>query len=413
MLVLILLLPLLGVSGLEPRLPSSATAAPLQSPLPDVAAAAWQSRGQLIRQEPYEDPPLDDRDRVLGAAWRATYASVSGVDGGAREVSAAFFVPRGDPPDGGWPVISLAHGTTGIGIGCGPAQDPDLRGYSPVIESLLAGRYAVAFSDYEGLGESGTHPYLEPRSAAFNIVDAVRAMRALSPTVSARWVALGYSQGGQAVWAANELNPFYGEGLELLGSVALAPAANVTGVADLAWSNSMTEEQRALFPLIIVGLSRYTPGFDTDAYLHGEAEAAAPRLARCGITADPSPSPKPAPGLWQRLIDLLRGADEMRPATHRDAVALRDALRRTALPQQPLSEPMLVVTGRRDATVLSNWVRSSVSDSCALGGQIQYVELPDADHREILWKPSRTVMRWITDRFAGNPAASDCPAARG
>ena len=51
-------------------------------------------------------------DSVLGEAWRAVYTSVSGVDGGIREVSGAFFVPRGTPPENGWPVISLAHGTT-------------------------------------------------------------------------------------------------------------------------------------------------------------------------------------------------------------------------------------------------------------------------------------------------------------
>ena len=62
----------------------------------------------------------------------------------------------------------------------------------------------------------------------------------------AGWL-LGYSQGGQAVWAANELNSYYGTDLQLQGSVALAPAANVTGAADLAWSGSLTEDQRATF----------------------------------------------------------------------------------------------------------------------------------------------------------------------
>ena len=73
-----------------------------------------------MHQEPYLDPPLEDRDSVLGEAWRAVYTSVSGVDGGLREVSGAFFVPSGTPPQNGWPVISLAHGTTGIGHDCGP-----------------------------------------------------------------------------------------------------------------------------------------------------------------------------------------------------------------------------------------------------------------------------------------------------
>jgi pimeloyl-ACP methyl ester carboxylesterase len=92
-----------------------------------------------------------------------------------------------------------------------------------MVQSLLADKYAVALTDYEGFGASGSHPYLEPRTATFNTIDAVRAMRAISPTVSTRWMAVGYSQGGQAVWAADELNSYYGNDLQLQGTVALAP----------------------------------------------------------------------------------------------------------------------------------------------------------------------------------------------
>ena len=204
--LLFLLLPLSASTTWPARLPSAPGAAPIVVALPDVAADVWQSRGHVVRQDPYDDPPLEDRDSVLGQAWRAVYTSVSGVDGGRREVSGAFFVPRGTPPKNGWPLISLAHGTTGIGNNCGPSRQADLMGYAPMVRSFLADKYAVALTDYEGLGESGLHPYLEPRTAAFNTIDAARAMRDISPAVSGRWVAVGYSQGGQAVWAANELN---------------------------------------------------------------------------------------------------------------------------------------------------------------------------------------------------------------
>jgi len=118
-------------------------------------------------------------------------------------------------------------------------------GYAPMVESFLTEKYAVALTDYEGLGESGSHPYLEPRTEAFNTIDAVRAFRSISASVSARWVAVGYSQGGQAAWAADELNSFYGNGLQLQGSVALAPSVNSTGGAGLVASGLLTDEQRA------------------------------------------------------------------------------------------------------------------------------------------------------------------------
>jgi hypothetical protein len=413
--LLFLLLPLSASTTWPARLPAAPSATPIVVPLPDVAADVWQSRGHVVHQEPY-DPPLEDRDAVLGQAWRAVYTSVSGVDGGIREVSGVFFVPSGTPPENGWPVISFAHGTTGIGNDCGPSRQPDLMGYAPEIQSFLADKYAVALTDYEGLGESGSHPYLEPRTEAFNTVDAVRAMRAISATVSARWMAVGYSQGGQAAWAANELNAYYGNDLQLQGSVALAPAANLTGMADLVWSGSLTDDQRARVPLGIVGFARYNPDLDADWFLHGSADWYREQLSRCqppdsqGSTGSQPEGTRLAPVPWRTVVDRLREANDVKPDTAQDVATLRDALRRIALPQRPLDKPMLVITGEDDTQVLSDWVRSAVSRSCALGARIQYLQIPNTGHLDLIPKVADTVQRWITDRFAGTAAPSNCPA---
>jgi len=400
------------------RLPSAPGAPPIVLPLPHVAEDVWKSRGHVVHQEPYTDPPLEDRDSVLGKAWRAMYTSVSGLDGGTREVSGAFFVPRGTPPESGWPVISLAHGTTGIGHDCGPSRQPNLQGYAPMIQSLLADKYAVAVTDYEGLGTSGSHPYLEPRTAAFNTIDAVRAMHDLSPTVSTHWIAVGYSQGGQAVWAANELNSYYGNDLQLQGSVALAPAANVTGAAQLAGSGSLTEDQRARFPMLIIGLARYNPDLDENSFLHGSAEAYRGQLSRCkstgrqGETGGQLENGQSAPNPWRAVVDRLRKANDLRPDTPQDVATLQDVLRRVALPQRPLDKPMLVITGEEDAVVLPDWVQSAVSRSCALGGLIDFLQIPNAGHLDIVSKAGHTVDRWIAERFAGTAAPSNCPAGQ-
>jgi pimeloyl-ACP methyl ester carboxylesterase len=414
-LAVLLFLSLSALTSCAAPLPSTPDAAPIVVPLPAIAADVWASRGHVVHREPYLDPPLEDRDSVLGEAWRAVYTSVSGVDGGLREVSGAFFVPSGTPPQNGWPVISLAHGTTGIGHDCGPSRQPDLMGYGAMINALLGAKYAVAATDYEGLGDSGSHPYLEPRTEAFNTIDAVRAMRDISPTVSASWVGVGFSQGGQAVWAANELNAYYGKDLQLQGSVALAPAANVTGIADLVSSGSLTAEQRSFFPLLVVGVARYSRDLDEGSFLHGSAELYRAQLSRCEPTASPSSPLKSAPSApnpWREVVNRLRDVNDVKPDTPRDVVTLRDALRRAALPQRPLDKPMLVIAGEQDAIVLPGWVRSAVSDSCALGGRIEYLPIPDAGHDELTWKPARAVERWIADRFAGTTAPSNCPAGQ-
>lgn len=410
---ILLILTFCKLMSLPPPLPSASAEAPVVAPLPHISGEVWDSRGQVVHQEPYVDARMEDRGSVLGQAWRAVYVSVSGIDGGRREISGAFFVPAGPVPQDGWPVISLAHGTTGIGHDCGPSRQPDLKGYAPMVESLLADKYAVALTDYEGLGESGSHPYLEPRTAAFNTVDAVRAMRAISPTVSARWIAVGYSQGGQAVWAANELNSYYGNDLQLQGSVALAPATNLTGGADLAWAGSLTRDERELFPMLIVGLARFNPDLDEHAFLHESAVALHEQLSRCessGAQSEKILSPVPVP--WKAVVVRLREADDVKPATPRDVAALRDALRRVALPQGPLDKPMLVVNGDDDATVLPDWVQSAVSHSCALGGQIEYLQIPDTGHTDLIPKVAQAMEGWIADRFAGTAAPSNCPAGR-
>jgi hypothetical protein len=48
--------------SLEARLPSASSVAPIVVPLPDVAEDAWERRGRVVHQEPYDDPPLDEGD---------------------------------------------------------------------------------------------------------------------------------------------------------------------------------------------------------------------------------------------------------------------------------------------------------------------------------------------------------------
>ncbi len=53
----------------------------------------------------------------------------------------------------------------------------------------------------QGSQFTGFLDFLEPKSAAFNLIDAVRAARTVVPQLSSRWVALGSSQGGETAWA--------------------------------------------------------------------------------------------------------------------------------------------------------------------------------------------------------------------
>jgi len=240
-------------------------------------------------------------------------------------------------------------------------------GLLPAVMAYLADGYAITMSDYEGLGEPGRHPYLEPRTSAFNITDAVRALRSIFPNVSTRWVAFGISQGGQAVWAADELAGWYGTGLDLVGTVALSPAANITALADLAYSHSLTTDQQAVAPLVVEGLERFTPGLGDHSLLPDVTNAQEDEMFSCQPGADT---------LRQELLPQggIRLDDQATTAL------LRDALRRIALPQGPLTAPMLVINGLADKTIPPQWVAAAVDEACELGGRIQHFEVAGAGH---------------------------------
>ncbi|MDH6243862.1 lipase family protein [Mycobacterium sp. OTB74] len=330
--------------------------------------------------------------KAAGEVKRAIYRSTSGVTGQPVNVGGVFAVPKGTPPNGGWPVVSVGHATTGLDHGCGPSLRPDLMGYTSTVTGLLQKGLAVAMSDYEGLDDEGTHAYLEPYSAAYNLIDATRAAAHLFPDVSSNWAALGGSQGGQAAWAANEMDAAYGDGLKLVGTMAVAPPVNVADLAQRAYLGQLTMDQRGVWPMVIVGLQRAGVLPSTSPYLRGAADPTAPGFLGCEEH-----------DTWLRSGLNI---DDMRPQTVESTDQLQRALQLIAMPQRPLAAPLAVVNGTKDQVVFPAWVEYAVQLSCRLGGDIQHVELAQADHDQGF--PDGEILNWVVKRFAGEPTEPNC-----
>lgn len=209
--------------------PGSSTEAP--------AAEQPVEHGSLVSAEPFA------RALTLQRASNTLlrYRQVA-LGGGLATSRAVLSVPDGIPPEGGWPVLVQAHGSTGLADRCAPSRqprDPDDSGdrSSDPMQAFVDAGYAVLRPDYEGLAGEGLHPYLIGGSEGRSLLDAALAAHEADPTLSRRTVLVGFSQGGHAVLFAAAMAPRYAPELEVLGTAAIAPVSDYSErVARRSWN---------------------------------------------------------------------------------------------------------------------------------------------------------------------------------
>ncbi|WP_457970859.1 alpha/beta hydrolase [Acinetobacter calcoaceticus] len=152
-----------------------------------------------------------------------------GQSGQEVQATSLVFTPNTPPPTGGWPIVVWAHGTTGVADVCAPSKAALADSTKDLISKLLAAGYVVVAPDYEGLGTPGIHPFLNVKSEAFSITDAVVATRNYlsqrNLLTSKKWLTVGHSQGGHAALSAAQYASR--AQLDYKGTVAVAPASNL------------------------------------------------------------------------------------------------------------------------------------------------------------------------------------------
>lgn len=352
-----------------------------------MAAPDPAERGLVTAAEPFTGEGLSGQ-KIL-------YRSTSGIDGRGTEVSGTVFVPPGRAPAGGWPVVTVGHPTTGLLDDCAPSRHGNLLGSAGLVRDLLARGYVVAVTDYEGLGTDGPHPYLEPITAGYNLIDAVRAARTLVPDASTRWAAIGVSQGGQAAWAAAERAGRYGDGLEFVGAASLSPPADLSPIVSDGPPN-LDVPQQIFLPMLLDGLAVSHPDLDASAYIRGPLADNRDVIRSCtGALA----SRKLSVALNLTPADTLPRSDE-------DVARMREWLTADALPQQQASGPLLVVVAGRDNLIRPDWTTAAVGRACGQGDVVELRYRPDDVHADAKALPG--AVEWISDRFAGVPASSTC-----
>lgn len=242
--VLALLVSIATATGLEVAVPQavSAPAADFYQPPADIPA----SPGSVIRTEPM--PLLASIPGVNGpwpgSATRVMYSSrlengdPVGVTGTYIDSTQAW---QGEGPR---PTVIIAPGTMGQGDQCAPSRaistglllDTEPLSLSANQEAPAIARWnalgaRVFLTDYIGLGTPGVHTYVNRIEEAHAVIDAARAANSLSGTGAQTPIAFwGYSQGGGATAAAAELQPTDAPELNLKGTWAGAPPADLLKV---------------------------------------------------------------------------------------------------------------------------------------------------------------------------------------
>jgi pimeloyl-ACP methyl ester carboxylesterase len=336
-----------------------------------------------------------DALKGAGAATLVLYRSI-GVSGKAVAVSGSVTVPRGTAPKGGWPVITWAHGTTGIADRCAPTRNPGtgkIAGYTdyvyPQLKALLKAGYAVVRTDYEGLGTAGAHPYLVGRSEGRAVMDMVRAARRVNPSVGRRVVIAGHSQGGQAaLWAASLAGSWTPE-LKVAGTVAIAPASHHSEQAGLIRQLSAPGGGlSALAASIVRGLDAGKVGLDIPSLLSPAALALYPQTEQlCQPELGAASS---FGGLAPR--DIVRGDADLAP--------LIAAIDQTADPENlRLKTPVLIEQGSADDTVFPSFTAQLVDELRAKGGRVDSIVLPGVDHGGAVRGGLQAALAWIGRRL--------------
>lgn len=329
---------------------------------------------------------------IEATVLRVLYHSQS-IAGDDIAVSGIIAVPTKPAPVAGRPVLSWAHGTTGIADECAPSKDPAGQGIGLVAPFLERGMVFAA-TDYEGLGTPGRHPYIAGVSEGRGVLDIARAARALGDRVDAsnEVVIWGHSQGGHAALFANQIAKDWAPELNIVGTVAGAPPSQLTLIA-AALKNS---PYRFYLGMVAAGWEAGYPDADpADVLTPLGVEQLAKVDTGCGGELATA---------WNDVpYDQLVKAD---PATVEPWATL-------LVENDPGfvvgESPVLIIHGEQDEQIPLVSSKLLLDRMCGIGQVVERRTYPGS-HAGVIAPSLPGMLAWIDARLAGDVAPTSCPA---
>lgn len=352
-------------------------------------AAAAVAPGDVISARAVSAPGF-----FYANTWIITYRSTS-TTGQAITVSGTVIVPWG--ANANTPVIGYAGGTHGLGDACAPSRHLEAGDESEglLVHQYTTRGYAVAFTDYEGIGTPGPHTYMAGRSEGAASLDVVRAALRLPGTglsTGAKVAIVGYSQGGHGAGWAAQLAPTYAPELNIKAYAVGAPPANLKTVAD----HNDGGDNAGLVFAAGYGIDMTYPELDMTPYLNATGRAAVADLADDCI--DELQSDKYA----GHTLAEYTTEDVLARPEWRAKVDAQD-LGRT-IPKAPVllyhSNGDEILPVQVSVNLRSAW--------CAGGANVTFWQTNTGGHFATAALMSPSVTSWVADRLGGSVPTSNC-----
>ncbi|WP_109440290.1 alpha/beta hydrolase [Acinetobacter haemolyticus] len=305
-----------------------------------------------------------------------------------------LFVPSGPMPATGWKIVAWAHGTTGVADQCAPSRQATHVAIQTMISQFLTAGYVVVAPDYEGLGEpSGRelHPFLNLKSEAYSITDAVVAARAYLSSrgklTSRQWMTVGHSQGGHAALGVAQYASR--AKLDYKGTIAIAPASNLELIlrrgeesvenAPIGQKIGMYAQLDTYTALITAGLRNLQPTF---SYLNIFKSPTDEIASRAEMDCADVLGGKFGAAMQMYLESNVDLTNYPRTQTNFMTIPLvKTFLEKDSQPAQvKLNQPVIIYQGAKDTTVPKLATDALVLSARNKGSNIQYITNAEWDH---------------------------------
>lgn len=348
--------------------------------------------GALLRSDSLENRLLPKGSR----AWRIQY--VTTMPDASLAAAVATVLAPATLAAAPMPVIAWDHGTVGLVQRCLPSLTTFPFAAIPAVEQVVAENWVVVAPDFQP-NVDGIHPYLIGEGEARSTLDAVRAARQLPDlSLAPQTVVWGHSQGGHAALWTTILAPNYAPDVEITGTVAIAPAADLVTLLEMHGGDAIVSPIGAY---LANAYSTFYPDVSYDEAVPKEAREIGRELARrCPF------DPQDAQVLGA-LIEQLGGESLLViPPTKALASRLGENI-----PVGPFTTPVVIAQGLDDNIVFPAATDAWVAARCAAGVTLEYWRLPGQDHSSIVMSDSplaTSLISWSKARFANEPPVDAC-----